>query len=67
VRGGQDLKAVAGSVLTFLRGPSVSSGGQALLFLWIKGFLPSATASSASSASSGAPPLPLDKLLGPRS
>ncbi|MFV2173063.1 MCE family protein [Actinomadura sp. LOL_016] len=40
VRGGEDLKALAGAALEFLRGPSVSHSGQALLFLWIKGFLP---------------------------
>lgn len=40
VRGGEDLKALANAVLAFLDGPSVSHSGQALLFLWIKGFLP---------------------------
>ncbi|WP_344943080.1 MCE family protein [Actinomadura miaoliensis] len=40
VRGGEDLKVLANAVLAFLRGPSVSSSGQALLFAWIKGFLP---------------------------
>ncbi|WP_254716618.1 MCE family protein [Actinomadura sp. WMMB 499] len=40
VRGGDDLKELANAVLGFLRGPSVSHSGQALLFLWIKGFLP---------------------------
>ncbi|MDL4814299.1 MlaD family protein [Actinomadura opuntiae] len=40
LRGRDDLKALAANVLTFLRGPSVSYSGQALLFLWIKGFLP---------------------------
>ncbi|MEV5827661.1 MCE family protein [Spirillospora sp. NPDC052242] len=40
VRGGEDLKALAHAVLRFLDGPSVSHSGQALLFLWIKGFLP---------------------------
>ncbi|MFI0354806.1 MCE family protein [Actinomadura sp. 9N407] len=66
VRGGQDLKAVAGSVLTFLRGPSVSYSGQALLFLWIKGFLPSASDSPGPASTSGAAKIPLDELMGPR-
>ena len=40
LRGRDELKALSGSVLNFLRGPSVSHSGQALLFLWIKGFMP---------------------------
>ncbi|OLT11996.1 virulence factor Mce [Actinomadura sp. CNU-125] len=40
VRGGEDLKALANAVVKFLNGPSVSHSGQALLFLWLKGFLP---------------------------
>lgn len=40
LRGRDDLKALTGTVLGFLKGPSVSHSGQALLFLWIKGFLP---------------------------
>ncbi|MFD0683195.1 MlaD family protein [Actinomadura fibrosa] len=40
LRGRDDLKTLATTVLGFLRGPSVSYRGQALLFLWIKGFLP---------------------------
>ncbi|MEU8303514.1 MCE family protein [Actinomadura sp. NPDC048955] len=40
LRGRDELKTLAGTVLDFLDGPSVSSSGQALLFLWIKGFLP---------------------------
>ncbi|MFA1548413.1 MCE family protein [Actinomadura chokoriensis] len=56
LRGRDELKTLAGTVLNFLNGPSVSSSGQSLLFLWIKGFLPypgaAATATSSKSASS---------------
>ncbi|WP_103937439.1 MCE family protein [Thermomonospora echinospora] len=61
VRGGQDLKVLANAVLAFLRGPSVSHSGQALLFMWIKGFLP-----QPGTASQAAQRQPLSKLMGPR-
>jgi phospholipid/cholesterol/gamma-HCH transport system substrate-binding protein len=61
VRGGEDLKVLANAVLTFLRGPSVSHSGQALLFLWIKGFLPQpGTTAEATSRK------PWNELAGPR-
>ncbi|MFA1538259.1 MlaD family protein [Actinomadura monticuli] len=40
LRGREELKALAATVLKFLNGPSVSYSGQALMFMWIKGFLP---------------------------
>ncbi|MEW2355547.1 MCE family protein [Spirillospora sp. NPDC029432] len=70
VRGSRDLKAVAGAVLKFLNGPSVSHSGQGLLFLWIKGFLPSAGAAPEAAPRAERrterPGLPLDELMGPR-
>ncbi|XVQ06344.1 MlaD family protein [Spirillospora sp. CA-255316] len=61
VRGGEDLKELANAVLAFLRGPSVSHSGQALLFLWIKGFLPQpGTTAEATSRK------PWNELAGPR-
>ncbi|MEU5876071.1 MlaD family protein [Spirillospora sp. NPDC047279] len=50
LRGRDDLKVLASSVLTFLRGPSVSHSGQALLFMWIKGFLPQPGAATTTTA-----------------
>ncbi|TDB97600.1 MlaD family protein [Actinomadura sp. 7K534] len=64
LRGRDELKALTGSVLDFLRGPSVSHSGQALLFLWIKGFLPHPSA-AATAASGGRQDL--NGLLRPRS
>ena len=61
VRGGEDLKVLANAVLGFLRGPSVSHSGQALLFLWIKGFLP-APGSNAEATTRK----PWNELAGPR-
>ncbi|MFF5259985.1 MlaD family protein [Actinomadura viridis] len=61
VRGGQDLKELAGALLAFLRGPSVSHSGQALLFLWIKGFLPRPGA-----AAQATERRPWNELAGPR-
>jgi phospholipid/cholesterol/gamma-HCH transport system substrate-binding protein len=60
-RGGDDLKALAQSILTFLRGPSVSHSGQALLFLWIKGFLPQPGATTRATTRQ-----PWNELVGPR-
>ncbi|RAY12391.1 virulence factor Mce [Actinomadura craniellae] len=62
VRGSQDLKALANAVLAFLRGPSVSHSGQALLFLWIKGFLP-----PPETAAQATQRRPWTELMGPRS
>jgi phospholipid/cholesterol/gamma-HCH transport system substrate-binding protein len=41
VRGRQQLKTLATTIANFLRSPSVSYGGQALMLVWLKGFLPS--------------------------
>lgn len=57
VRGRADLKTLATSVLSFLNAPSVSHSGQALLFIWLKGFLPPATTAQRA---------PLGDLLEPR-
>lgn len=54
LRGRDELKALTGSVLNFLRGPSVSHSGQALLFLWIKGFLPHPGAATGGGTGGGA-------------
>ncbi|GAA3973279.1 hypothetical protein GCM10023085_64720 [Actinomadura viridis] len=61
VRGGQDLKELAAALLAFLRGPSVSHSGQALLFLWVKGFLPQPGA-----AAEATERRPWNELAGPR-
>lgn len=63
LRGRDDLKAIAANVLAFLRGPSVSSSGQALLFLWIRGYLPS---SGKAPAAARPRSRSLTGLLGPR-
>lgn len=63
LRGREELKALAGTVLNFLNGPSVSSSGQALLFLWIKGFLPHPNAAAAGGSGKRTN---LRGLLGPR-
>ncbi|GAA3236161.1 MlaD family protein [Actinocorallia longicatena] len=41
VRGRDQLKTLALTVLKFLNAPSVSAGGQGLMMVWLKGFLPS--------------------------
>ncbi|XRQ12212.1 MlaD family protein [Actinomadura welshii] len=64
LRGRDELKALTGSVLNFLNGPSVSHSGQALLFLWIKGFLPHPGAAAGAPTGGGQD---LNSLLGPRS
>lgn len=63
LRGRAELKTLTGTVLNFLRGPSVSHSGQALLFLWIKGFLPHPGAATTASGGSRN----LNGLLRPRS
>ncbi len=40
VRGRDQLKRLATTVLNFLKAPSVSLDGQGLLMVWLKGFLP---------------------------
>ncbi|GAB2828060.1 MCE family protein [Actinocorallia aurea] len=40
VRGRDQMKRLALTVLDFLKAPSVSTGGQGLLMIWLKGFLP---------------------------
>ncbi|MFB4306802.1 MCE family protein [Actinomadura sp. GTD37] len=62
LRGRDELKALAGTVLNFLNGPSVSFSGQSLLFLWIKGFLPHPGAAAAAPSKGRN----LEGLLGPR-
>ncbi len=41
VRGRDQLKQIAQTILRFLKAPSVSVDGQGLLMVWLKGFLPS--------------------------
>lgn len=65
LRGRDELKALTGTVLDFLHGPSVSHSGQALLFLWIKGFLPHPGAATTTAAPGGR--RDLNGLLRPRS
>ncbi|WP_289009791.1 MCE family protein [uncultured Thermomonospora sp.] len=66
VRGREQLKALTLSILKLLKGPSVSYSGQALVMVWLKGFLPPAGGASAAQgrADSGGP---LRDLLEPRS
>ncbi|MFE9105187.1 MlaD family protein [Actinomadura geliboluensis] len=66
LRGRDELKTLAGTVLNFLNGPSVSSSGQALLFLWIKGFLPHPGAAAAATSGTSGKRQNLQGLLGPR-
>ncbi|MDN3351309.1 MlaD family protein [Actinomadura sp. DC4] len=78
VRGREELKQLAETVLNFLNGPSVSYGGQALIYMWLKGFLPSSgTPATLPKAAKPAPapkttPVPggilpdLDTIAGPR-
>ncbi|WP_308287350.1 MlaD family protein [Actinomadura parmotrematis] len=66
LRGRDDLKTLAATVLGFLRGPSVSYRGQALLFLWIKGFLPDAGAGAGAAKPASTQRKTLDGLLEPR-
>ncbi|MFF4240667.1 MlaD family protein [Actinomadura geliboluensis] len=66
LRGRDELKTLAGTVLNFLNGPSVSSSGQALLFLWIKGFLPHPGAAAAAASGTSGKRHNLQGLLGPR-
>lgn len=72
LRGREELKTLAATVLKFLDGPSVSYSGQALMFMWIKGFLPhpnaAVTTGKAPVTTAGAGPRTnLQGLLGPRS
>lgn len=62
VRGREDLKTITLSVLKMLEGPSVSYGGQGLLFIWLRGFLPAEDAPPSTAGSPG----PLRDLLEPR-
>ncbi|NKZ02848.1 MlaD family protein [Actinomadura latina] len=66
LRGRDELKTLAGTVLNFLNGPSVSSSGQALLFLWIKGFLPHPGAAATAATGATGKRANLQGLLGPR-
>lgn len=56
VRGREELKALAGTVLAFLHSPSASYQGQALLYMWIKGFLPPTGTPQAKTPAVQAPP-----------
>ncbi|WP_119726813.1 MCE family protein [Thermomonospora amylolytica] len=62
VRGREDLKALTLSVLKVLEGPSVSYGGQGLMFIWLRGFLPAEGAPAPAAQAPG----PLRDLLEPR-
>jgi phospholipid/cholesterol/gamma-HCH transport system substrate-binding protein len=62
VRGRQQLKTLAATIANFLRSPSVSYGGQALMLVWLKGFLPQ----SDGGAAPGAPAPDLTRLAAPR-
>lgn len=75
-RGKDDLKLLAQTLVSFMRSPSASHEGQALLLVWLKGFLPPSGGTAAADdpaeqragqrAESG-PGLDLPSLLGPRS
>lgn len=67
VRGREDLKALTLSVLKLLKGPSVSYSGQALVLVWLRGFLPAGGGASQARTGGGDSGGPLRDLLEPRS
>lgn len=69
MRGSREMKELANAVLTFLDGPRVTHNGNALLYLWLKGFLEEPRRGGGTAA--GAPNTPnstgsLQRLLEPR-